>query len=231
MPPAEFPPVPADPIRPARRPLILGLLGGIASGKSRVARLLAGSDGVHIDADALAHAALETPAARAWVADHIGPGALSAAQVDRAAVARAVFAHPHLRRELEALIHPLVRAAIAGELERARREERPLVVLDVPLLLENDAQHQLAAQCDALVFVDANARVRLERASATRGWTEEDLARREAAQLPLDFKRSRADVVIPNDGDWAQTASAVQDGLRRVEQQHAQRTERGQAQR
>jgi dephospho-CoA kinase len=197
--------------------LVLGVVGGVASGKSRVARLLAGPDGVHVDADALAHAALETPAVHAWVAEHVGAHALSACGVDRTAVARAVFADPALRRELEALIHPLVRSAIAEALECARREARARVVLDVPLLLENDAQHGLVAQCDALVFVDTDARVRRARARATRGWTDEELARREAAQMPLEFKRSRADVVISNDGDWAQTASDAQAALRRIE--------------
>ncbi len=213
------------------RPLVLGVVGGIASGKSRVARLLAGADGVHVDADALAHEALETPAVRAWVSERIGAQALSSERVDRGAVAKAVFAQPELRRELEALVHPLVRSAIAEALERARREARTRVVLDVPLLLENDAQHQLVAQCDALVFVDTDARVRRARASATRGWSEEELARREAAQLPLETKRSRADVVIPNDGDWAQTASAAQDALRRIEQRLAHPTERPRAER
>ncbi len=216
---ADSQPTSSEREAPAPRPLVLGVMGGVASGKSRVARLLAGEDGAHVDADALAHAALETPAARAWVAERVGAHALGEARVDRAAVARAVFADPALRRELEALIHPMVRASIAEALAAARREQRPRVVLDVPLLLENDAQHQLVAQCDALVFVDTDATVRRARARATRGWSDEELARREAAQLPLEFKRSRADVVIPNDGDWAQTVSAAQAALLRIERE------------
>jgi dephospho-CoA kinase len=203
------------------RPLVLGILGGIASGKSAVARALAGPRGVVIDADRLAHAALETPDVRAWVSARIGPAAAGLGAVDRAAVARAVFANAELRRELEALVHPLVRRRIAEELDAARAKAVELVALDVPLLLENDAQHQLVERCDALVFVHADARVRAERALRTRGWASDELARREAAQAPLDLKRARADVVIDNDGDWARTEAQVERALRELERRPA----------
>ncbi len=203
------------------RPIVVGVLGGIASGKSAVARALAGPRGAVIDADRLAHAALETPEVRAWVSAKIGPTAAGAAAVDRAAVARAVFANAELRRELEALVHPLVRRRISEELEAARARAVERVALDVPLLLENDAQHHLVERCDALVFVHADARVRAERALRTRGWASDELARREAAQAPLDLKRARADVVIDNDGDWSQTEAQVQRALREIERRAA----------
>ena len=119
---------------------------------------------------------------------------------DRALLAQQIFADPEKRRQLEGWIHPAVRATIADELKGARDSRVPLVVLDVPLLLENEAEHGLVAECDALVFVDTPAEDRESRARQTRGWDEREVARREAAQLPLEQKRSRATHVLDNSG-------------------------------
>jgi len=192
-----------------RRTLLLGVLGGIASGKSEVARLLAGPDGRVLDADRLAHAALEEPDVRAWLGTRFGPAVIAGERVDRAALAAAVFAEPSARRELEARVHPRVRAALRAAIESARAEGVPRVVLDVPLLLEHEAEHGLPAQCDALVFVDADAKVRDARAVARRGWASGELERREALQLPLAAKRDRADFVIRNEGDLDELRAAV----------------------
>lgn len=200
----------AAPPTAERRTRVLGLLGGIASGKSEVARLLAGTDGVVLDADRIAHAVLESPPLRAWLAERFGPALVAGAQVDRAALAAKVFAEPAARAELEARVHPLVRAALREGIEQARARGVPLVVLDVPLLLENEATHHLTEACDALVFVEADAKVREERARARRGWATDELARREALQLPLAAKRARADFVLANDGDLSELRAAVE---------------------
>lgn len=198
------------PRRRPRAPIVLGVLGGIASGKSRVAAGLAGPQGVVIAADALAHAALAAPEVRSEVAAAFGPGVLGAdGAVDRAALAAIVFRDPEARRRLEGWIHPWVRARISTALEDARREGRPRVVLDVPLLLENDAEHGLARACDHLVFVDVDAATRDARAVTTRGWEAGEVARREAAQLPLSEKRRRADVVVANDGSLRDLDAAI----------------------
>lgn len=190
-------------------PLLLGVLGGIASGKSEVARLLAGAEGRVLDADALAHAELEASDTREWLGARFGPALIAGGRVDRAALAAAVFADPAARAELEARVHPRVRAALRGGLVAAQRERVPRVVLDVPLLLENEAEHGLTALCDALVFVDADAKVRDARAVARRGWASGELERREALQLPLATKRDRADFVIRNEGDLDELRAAV----------------------
>ena len=197
---------------------MLGVLGGIASGKSRVAALLAGPDGVVIDADRLAHEALALPEVREQVVARFGAQVLDpSGAVDRAALGRAAFASPELRRELEGWIHPRVRRGIASRLARARADGVPRVVLDIPLLLENDARHGLVAACDLLVFVEAPDELREERARASRGWPAGEVARREAAQLPLPEKRARADHVIVNDDDLAALEAAVADLLDRLE--------------
>ena len=199
------------------RSITFGVLGGIASGKSLAARLLAGPDGLVLDADRFAREELESPAGRARVLERHGPSALtSAGEVDREALARRAFGDEVERRWLEGWIHPAVRVRIESELSAARARGVACIVLDVPLLLENDAQHHLVAACDALVFVDASREARERRARQSRGWQPGELERREAAQLDLDEKRARADHVLKNEGP----REALEEEVRRIRAAH-----------
>jgi len=92
----------------------------------------------------------------------------------------------------------MLAVSMPASLSAARAAGIPRVVLDVPLLLENDAQHGLAGLCDVLVFVDSPADERDRRAQRERGWSRGEVARREAAQLPLLEKKKRAHHVIEN---------------------------------
>lgn len=197
---------------PAAASLVCGVLGGIASGKSEVARLLAGDDGVVLDADREVAELYAEPAFRTELRALFGPGVLGKdGSVDRARLAEVAFGSPESRRRLEALVHPRVRARLAGRLERARAECRPVIVLDVPLLLENETEHRLPEACDALIFVDAPPTERDARAVARRGWASGEVARREALQMPLERKRARAQHVILNDGDRAGLERSVRE--------------------
>lgn len=201
---------PAGP--PAAGSLVLGVLGGISSGKSTVARLLAGPQGVVISADELAREALDSPAVLARVRERFGPAAIGPdGHADRAVLARLVFESERagLRAELESWTHPLVRARIVERLSAARAAGVPRIVLDVPLLLENDAQHGLARLCDVLVFVDVHAAERERRARRERGWKSGEVARREAAQLPLSEKKKRAHHVLSNNQGLSELEEAV----------------------
>ena len=192
---------------------VLGVLGGIASGKSLAARLLAGPGGVVIDADELVDAMYSDPSFRERVVEHFGARVRQAdGSIDRAALGRLVFDDPRERRRLEGWIHPRVREKIEQRMSEARAARVPRVVLDVPLLLENDAQHHLASSCSALVFVDAPRAQREARALA-RGWAAGELARREATQMPLEEKRSRAQYTIENHGTKQQLSEAVSELL------------------
>jgi dephospho-CoA kinase len=192
---------------------VIGVLGGIASGKSAVARLLAGPEGIVLSADELAREALESPAVLERVRQRFGPAAIGPdGRPDRAYLARAVFAPgtgAALRAELESWTHPLVRDRIRARSSQARAAGVPRIVLDVPLLLENDAQHGLARLCDVLVFVDASDDERDRRAQLERGWQSGEVARREAAQFPLHAKKQRAHHVIRNDRSLAELEQAV----------------------
>jgi dephospho-CoA kinase len=187
---------PPDPPRPGA---VIGVLGGIASGKSAAARLLAGPRGVVLDADAAARAVLEEPRTATWLRERFGPGVLDAGgRPDREALARVVFDDPAARRDLEGWIHPAVRERIRRGLDEARAAGRSPIVLDVPLLLENDADHGLAGECDFLVFIETDPDQRDRRAQERRGWAPGEVARRERLQIPLEEKRRRARHVVEN---------------------------------
>lgn len=191
---------------------MIGVLGGIASGKSAVARLIAGPEGVVLDADQVAREVLELEESVAWLAARFGPETVRPdGRPDREALAARVFSSPADRRALESRIHPLIRERLRARLDEAIARGVPRVVLDVPLLLENEAEHGLAAECDELVFVEADAARRDARAVAARGWPPGEVARREAAQRPLALKRARADHLIENDGSLADLERAVRE--------------------
>lgn len=200
-PPAATPPPPA-PFRPAR-PVVLGVVGGIAAGKSAVAQAFAAHGLAHLDADAVARAVSAEPAVVAEVASALGPTAVRAGQIDRQALGDLVFRDPAARQALEAVLHPPIRARLLADLAAAKaRGESAL--LDVPLLLENG----LIEQCDHVVFLDVPLAVRQARAAA-RGWPPGELERREAAQAPLASKRARARFVLDTSGDLAALRAGV----------------------
>ena len=208
--PENQPSEPARPFAPAA-PVVLGLVGGVASGKSTVAGLFAARGVQHIDADAHARAATDDPDVLAEVRVRIGERYVVENRLDRQAVADLVFADADAKQALEAIVHPVVRARILTEL-RAAAEQGRSSLLDVPLLFEAG----LFEHCDRIVFVAAPEEARTSRAAA-RGWAPGELARREQNQLPLEEKRQRAHATIDNSGTIGATKEAVDDLLRALE--------------
>jgi len=191
----------------ARRPIpLIGIVGGIGAGKSEVARILVRHGCIHSNSDAEARIALEQPAIRDTLAGWWGSEILDAdGKVDRAAVARRIFAQPEERRRLEQLVHPLIHAARQRTVREAEASGAKAVIVDAPLLFEAGVDRE----CDAVIFVEAPESQRRARVAASRGWTDEDLTRREAAQLPLDDKRQRSSHVIANSGSFAELEAAT----------------------
>jgi len=192
----------------ARRPCLVGLTGGLASGKSAVARLLEARDVPVLDADREVHRLYRPGAAgTAVVARLFGDGVLAAdGGVDRAALARRVFADAEALARLNAAVHPLVRAAVedwVGGLAGSA-DPPPVAVVEAALLVESEGR----GAYDLLVVVWCPARQQLERAVA-RGMSEERARAVLAAQLPFDAMRAAADVVIDNSGPPAALAAEV----------------------
>jgi len=193
---------------------VVGLLGGIASGKSAVARFLAGEGGQVLSADELAGDVLAEPRTATWIAHELGSELLDeGGRPDRDALARRVFDDPGARKKLEGWIHPAVRERIVAGLAEARARGSTPIVLDIPLLLENEAEHGLTGECDFLVFIETDAEDRERRARERRGWPPGEVERRERAQLPLEEKRKRARHVIENRAGLAELAARVDEIL------------------
>jgi len=205
-----MPTSPPTPTSPERRSVVIGLLGGIASGKSAVAALLAGEQGVVLDADAIARRVLGSPEVLERLRRHFGDEVVGVdGAPDRDALARVVFADPEARETLEGWIHPAVRERIVAGLTEARAARRSPIVLDVPLLIENDKAHRLTGECDFLVFIETDAEDRDRRAQERRGWPAGEVARREHAQVPLAEKASRARHIIENRSSLQALEAAV----------------------
>jgi dephospho-CoA kinase len=188
--------------------LVVGLIGGIGSGKSLVASCFARLGARVIDADALGHEALRQPEIRDRIVQRWGQGILNdAGEIARRKLAAIVFADAAERQALERLVFPWIERRIREELHRARRDPQVRVaVLDAAILLETGWDRH----CDVIVFVDAPLEQRLERLTTKRGWTIKEVEARENAQLPIPEKRSRADVVVGNDASPDQTCIQVE---------------------
>jgi dephospho-CoA kinase len=184
--------------------LRIGLTGGIGSGKSTVAALLAARGAVIVDADRIAREVVEpgTPGLAA-VVDVFGPGVLTAeGSLDRPALAAVVFADPAARARLDEVVHPRVRAR-AAELVAAAPADA-VVVQDVPLLVETGQ----AGSYDLVLVVEADLETRVRRL-VDRGLTEQDARARIASQATDAQRRAVADVVLLNDGAREELAAQV----------------------
>ena len=180
--------------RPAK-PYVIGLTGSIAMGKSETARLFA-EEGVPVhDADATIHTLYgKGGAAVAKIAEAFPQGVRNGA-VDRAALSRLVAGDPVALKNLEALVHPLVREERDAFLHKAQARGDDIVVLDIPLLFETGAD----AGLDALVVASAPEAIQRERALSRPGMSEEKFQSLLARQLPDVEKRARAHFVVVTD--------------------------------
>jgi dephospho-CoA kinase len=190
-------------------PIVIGLLGGVASGKSFVARRLEELGAALLDADGAGHEVLRTPEVEALARARWGDGVFGPdGRIVRKALAAIVFRPGDAgRRELtylEQITHPRIGERLRAQLQAAGVQGVKALILDAPVLLEAGWD----ALCDRLVFVDSPEDQRLERARS-RGWSEEEFRRREGAQVDLTEKRARADFVIDNSGSKENTISEV----------------------
>ncbi len=202
--------------KPQRRPSgpwlngpipVIGVVGGIGSGKSAAALAFAELGAFVLDADKIGHTLLDQSPCREIVVEVFGEGVLGPytaegerRPIDRRALGAIVFADPFLLSRLEDILHPLMRRTFERAIGReVRRGRCSAVVLDAAILYEAEWNDL----CDTVVFVDSTPAIRLARLEASRGWTPETLATREKAQGPLGEKRVEANHVLANNGSTA----------------------------
>lgn len=197
---------------------VIGIVGGVGSGKSSVANKLAELVPVAIiDADKLGHQALELPNVKEKLRHRFGDEIFDAdGNVIRARLAKRVFGEDSATRaaraDLEAITHPEISRLTQEQIAQHRAAKLVRwILLDAALLLEAGWQ----THCDAVVFVDMAAVRRKELVKARRGWSEEEWQRREASQWPVERKRAAADLVISNNGSLDEAGRSLRDELAR----------------
>jgi dephospho-CoA kinase len=189
---------------------IIGLLGGVASGKSFVAEQFECLGAKVLNADRIGHEVLSLPEVRDGIRNHFGDKVFGKdGEVDRKALGQIVFGPPpDGPRELlvlEQLTHPEIRRRLRAETDRMAADGVAAAILDAPVMLKSGWDKI----CSSVVYVDSPEEVRCERA-LSRGWSKEEFEAREAAQESLEVKRRRADFVIDNSASAEYTQSQIE---------------------
>ncbi len=192
------------------RPKVIGIMGGIASGKTTVADMLGSFGARVIDADRIGHRLLGTPEVKEKLVKRWGREILNEDdEIDRSRLSELVFQDAEMLGELNETLHPLILEEIRREIAG---EEAGVVVLDAALLQETG----LTGLCDLLIFVAVDDSLKKERAVKDRHWSPEEVDRRERFQSPVEEKRKMADYVIGNNFSKEKTLKQVKEFFDRL---------------
>ena len=204
--------------------MLVGITGGMGSGKSSLARLLTERGAILVDADRITHRVLGGEEVIQALREALGEDIVDArGDLDRSEVGRRAFSSEENWRLLNRIVRPPLAAALWGEVERAvKMSEGKIVVVDAPLLFEWDSQERF----DAVIVVDAEEALCIERAKQRSKFSEEEIRQRMAYQMPAERKREKADYVVDNDGDLDQLRRQV-DRVWRELRDRQKREERG----
>ncbi|MFO8007957.1 MAG: dephospho-CoA kinase [Candidatus Brocadiia bacterium] len=200
-------------MRPATRTQetpVLGIIGGLGAGKSTAARLLGKRGAAVIDADRIAHRALERPEVKEELVRAFGQDILDEdGHVERSGLARRAFEDEQSAQRLNQIVHPPVITEVKERIS-ALRETRdvPLIVLDAPLLVEAGLHEE---QCQGLLFVHAPEKLRRRRMRKQRGMTHDQFRRRSRVQISPQRKRELADFVVENDGTMEELDEQIEE--------------------
>ncbi len=185
--------------------MVIGITGGIASGKSTIARMIARRGIPHLDADKLVHRLLARDRPTIAAIEKQFPGTVVNGAVDRRLLGASIAGDPGKLKRLEQLLHPLVRAAEEQAILLAGRQRRRAILLDIPLLFETGAE----VLCDVVIAAHAPLPMRKRRALA-RGMSEATVARLVSRQLTEAERNRQADIVIPTTIGKAHTRRMVE---------------------
>jgi dephospho-CoA kinase len=197
-----------------QKKMVIGLIGGIGSGKSRVAAELARHGGIVISGDKLGHEALQDHDIKAAVIKRWGEDILDGeGNIERRRLGKVVFAEAGEKQALENLSFPYIERRIGEEIDKARYDRQAtLIVLDAAVMLEAGWNKF----CNRLVYVKAPRDFRLRRLAAQRSLDEKEVAARENAQWPEAEKEKRADFVLDNSGSPEELARNVNDLVKKL---------------
>lgn len=188
---------------------LIGLTGGIATGKSAATRMLAQRGATTFSADEAARAVLvRNGPALHRIVQEFGPEMLTPlGDLDRARLGRTVFADSEARQKLEQILHPLIRSLLRTQIEAAQRDLGPnaLIIVEIPLLYEGG----LETWFDQVIVLTAPESIQIDRLRLRNGLDAAEADRRIAAQWPLKRKVARADHVLVNDGSLSQLEAAI----------------------
>ncbi|MCD4831248.1 MAG: dephospho-CoA kinase [Anaerohalosphaeraceae bacterium] len=186
---------------------IIGLLGGISSGKSSVAGELGRRNCAVISADTIAKNLLKNPDVKAKLKEIFGSEIFdSAGEIDHGKLAATAFGRQDSIRQLNAVIHPEVYKKTEGLIAQYQADEDiSAIVLDIPLLAETGWDNR----CDKLVFVDCNEEIRAKRAAQKPGFDENELKKRENFQISLDKKAKMAHYTVRNEAGYAELIGQI----------------------
>lgn len=178
------------------KPRIIGITGGISSGKSSIARMLASLGAECIDADEMCHRLILTKGLKDKIVERFGNTILDTyGRIDRSLLAEIVFRDKASLDDLCSILHPVVIDQIKSKItEIEKKGRRKAIVIDAALLEESD----LSLVCDFIIFVNTRKDNRLKRSQSGRHWTEEELEKRERFQMSLEDKKKKADYIIDN---------------------------------
>ena len=189
---------------------IIGIIGGIGSGKSTASTLFRQLGAAVIDADAIGHQTLLLPLVKEAVRERWGSAVFGTdGEIDRRKLAAVVFADENELAYLKSLTHPLIADEVHRQRTEYERSGTQFCLLDAPLLLESGWDHLV----DLIIFVSAPSDVRWDRVKS-RGWSETEWRQRESAQFSVDEKSRRANVVFDNSGNAEQLRTQVEEFVR-----------------
>lgn len=196
--------------------LVIGLTGGIASGKSTISSILKAVGWPVIDADLIARQ-IVMPGSKGLeqIVNRFGPQMLNSdGTLDRKKLGKTVFDDPKKLSDLDKIEHPLIQEAIDSQLDEFKKQHLPVVVLDVPLLFETGMDDE----CDLTVLAVVDQATQLKRLMKRDQISKMDAVKKISSQMSLKEKMQRADVIIDNNGTLEQTRSQVAELVDRVSQ-------------
>jgi len=194
--------------------LIVGLIGGIGSGKTTVAGFFRDCGAKILDADKIGHCALKLPKVKRAIVKIWGDEVLNKnGNINRCALAKRVFQSEKDIKKLNAILHPIIAEKI-DTITKKRTNYKKMIVIDAPLLIESG----FSKKCDRLIFVHAPLNLRRKRTSLSKRWDKNEIVKRERFQLPLNKKRRVADFIIDNSKDKKYTFASVKHVVRSLRQ-------------